>query len=129
MRLTTMRRRRGITLVEVLVAIFIMAIGLLALLTLFPLGALRMGQRSERPHRHRRQRAANLCDAFGIREDPSFMNSNPPAGTQPWNWYLQPPAPPAPYPAFQPAARIGGGYPLFVDPYGVVVNGAAPWAP
>ena len=37
-----MRRRPAITLIEVLVAIFIMAIGLLALLTLFPLGALRM---------------------------------------------------------------------------------------
>jgi hypothetical protein len=33
-----------VTLLEVLVAIFIMAIGLLALLTLFPLGALRMAQ-------------------------------------------------------------------------------------
>src|SRR5687767_14193572 len=37
-------RRRGATLIEVLVAIFIMAIGLLALLTLFPIGALRMAQ-------------------------------------------------------------------------------------
>lgn len=34
----------GITLVEVLVAIFIMGIGLLALLTLFPLGALEMAR-------------------------------------------------------------------------------------
>jgi prepilin-type N-terminal cleavage/methylation domain-containing protein len=37
-----MRRRSGVTLLEVLVAIFVMAIGLLALLVLFPLGALRM---------------------------------------------------------------------------------------
>src|SRR5437879_2466574 len=36
--------RSGATLTEVLVAIFIMAIGLLALLTLFPLGALSMAQ-------------------------------------------------------------------------------------
>jgi type II secretory pathway pseudopilin PulG len=36
--------RSGITLVEVLVAIFIMGIGLLALLTLFPLGAISMAQ-------------------------------------------------------------------------------------
>lgn len=34
----------GITLIEVLVAIFVMGIGLLALLTLFPLGALEMAQ-------------------------------------------------------------------------------------
>src|SRR5262245_44100129 len=37
-------RRSGITLVEVLVAIFIMGVGLLALLALFPLGALEMAQ-------------------------------------------------------------------------------------
>jgi len=36
--------RSGATLTEVLVAIFVMAIGLLALLTLFPLGALSMAQ-------------------------------------------------------------------------------------
>jgi len=38
------RSRVGISLVEVLVAIFIMAIGLIALLTLFPIGALSMKQ-------------------------------------------------------------------------------------
>jgi hypothetical protein len=38
------RQRGGTTLVEVLVAIFIMAIGLMTLLTLFPLGALSMAQ-------------------------------------------------------------------------------------
>jgi len=37
-------RRSGATLVEVLVAIFVMAIGLLALLALFPLGVIRMAQ-------------------------------------------------------------------------------------
>jgi len=36
--------RTGITLVEVLVAIFIIGVGLLALLTLFPLGALELAQ-------------------------------------------------------------------------------------
>jgi prepilin-type N-terminal cleavage/methylation domain-containing protein len=45
MRMTpTLSRRAGVTLIEVLVAIFVVAIGLLALLTLFPLGALTMGQ-------------------------------------------------------------------------------------
>jgi hypothetical protein len=38
------KTRTGATLTEVLVAIFVMAIGLLALLTLFPLGALSMAQ-------------------------------------------------------------------------------------
>ncbi len=39
-----MTRRSGMTLVEVLVAIFIMGIGLVALLTLFPIGILRIAQ-------------------------------------------------------------------------------------
>src|SRR5262245_42381387 len=42
--------RRGVTLLEVLTAIFIMGVGLLAILTLFPLGALSMAEavRSDR---------------------------------------------------------------------------------
>jgi hypothetical protein len=43
-RTTANHRRPGISLIEVLVAIFVMAIGLMALLTLFPLGALNMAQ-------------------------------------------------------------------------------------
>src|SRR5262245_12543666 len=39
-----MNRRNATTLVEVLVAIFIMGVGLLAILALFPLGALQMAQ-------------------------------------------------------------------------------------
>jgi len=38
------RRQTGITLLEILVAIFIVGVGLLALLTLFPVGALEMAQ-------------------------------------------------------------------------------------
>jgi hypothetical protein len=41
------RGQAGVTLLEVLTAIFVMAIGLLALLTLFPLGALEMAQAIE----------------------------------------------------------------------------------
>src|SRR3954469_13698210 len=36
--------RRGTTLIEVLIAIFIMALGLIALLTLFPIGAVQMAR-------------------------------------------------------------------------------------
>jgi len=39
-----MRRRSGVTLIEVLVSIFVTAIGLLALLALFPVGAFSMAQ-------------------------------------------------------------------------------------
>src|SRR5438876_679116 len=37
-------KRSGVTLVEVMVAMFVMAIGMLALLTLFPIGALSMAE-------------------------------------------------------------------------------------
>ena len=39
-----MTRRSGLTLVEVLTALFILALGVIAILTLFPLGAMQMGQ-------------------------------------------------------------------------------------
>jgi hypothetical protein len=39
-----MQPRRGVTLTEVLVAIFVCGLGLMALMTLFPLGALNMAQ-------------------------------------------------------------------------------------
>jgi Prokaryotic N-terminal methylation motif len=44
MRTLPCARRAGATLLEVVVALFILALGLLALLTLFPLGALNMAQ-------------------------------------------------------------------------------------
>ncbi|MFO0809187.1 MAG: prepilin-type N-terminal cleavage/methylation domain-containing protein [Gemmataceae bacterium] len=53
-----MNRRTGVTLTEVLIAIFIMGIGLLAILSLFPLGASQMAQAL------RDQRAAE-CAANG----------------------------------------------------------------
>ncbi|HEY1378160.1 MAG TPA: prepilin-type N-terminal cleavage/methylation domain-containing protein [Gemmataceae bacterium] len=42
--MTTAARRRAVTLVEVLIAIFLMGIGLMAILSLFPLGAAQMAQ-------------------------------------------------------------------------------------
>jgi len=39
-----MKRRSGMTLTEVLIAIFVLAIGLMGILALFPLGAMRMAQ-------------------------------------------------------------------------------------
>lgn len=43
-RLDDHRPRRGVTLVEVLIAVFLLAIGLMGVLALFPVGALQMAQ-------------------------------------------------------------------------------------
>jgi hypothetical protein len=101
--------RKGGTLVEVLVAIFIMAIGLLALLTLFPLGALTMA-RSLTDDRvsTAASEAAAMARTWQLQNDPNVA------------------------PAFQgglgfpklPSAGAGAtvpivpGYPVFVDPSG-----------
>src|SRR5262245_24748322 len=70
-----MTRRSGMTLIEVLVAIFIMAIGLLALLALFPLGMLRMAQALRDG---RSAQAAPNAQALpvrqAIRNDPAFIS-------------------------------------------------------
>ena len=85
-----MRRRRGITLIQVLVAIFIMAIGLLAILTLFPLGVLRMAERAQNDRDAASASAgANTCDAFNLDDnDLNHDYPNPTAPTAPVNYYL-----------------------------------------
>lgn len=65
-----MRRRSGITLVEVLVAIFIMGVGLLAVLVLFPLGALNMARaiRADRAM-HCGSQAEAIANLWDLRHD------------------------------------------------------------
>ena len=101
-----MRRRSGITLIEVLVAIFIMAIGLLALLTLFPLAALNIARalRDDRTASAASE-SANICDAFGVRSDPTFDFVNPPTA------------------GFLRANPNNPGYPVYVDPFGIDLQG------
>jgi hypothetical protein len=67
-------RRRGATLVEVLVAIFLMGIGMLALLTLFPIGVLRMEQ-SLRDDRHTLAsiNATATANIQNVRSDPKLQ--------------------------------------------------------
>jgi prepilin-type N-terminal cleavage/methylation domain-containing protein len=111
-----MRNRPGITLIEVLVAIFIMSIGLLALLTLFPLGALRMSQALQNDRAASCASAgANIYDAFGIRTDGQYDAL--PTGTLPVGTpspFVTPPTA-----GFQYAAQNGTGIPIFIDPNGV----------
>jgi hypothetical protein len=104
-----MMRRTGTTLVEVLVAIFVMAIGLLTLLTLFPLGALSMSQAIKDDRTA--QAAANAAaigEALKIRNDSSVVNA-----------LLNPPGSPKQFPPADPA---GPSYPVYVDPIGVALG-------
>jgi hypothetical protein len=68
--------RPGATLTEVLVAIFVMAIGLLALLTLFPLGALSMAQaiKDDRTA-HSAKNGFAIAQVFQIQTDQVVTNS------------------------------------------------------
>jgi hypothetical protein len=72
-----MRQRPAATLVEVLVAIFVMGIGLLALLALFPLGALSMAQaiKDDRTS-HAAANGAAIAEALAIRNDLVLVNAN-----------------------------------------------------
>jgi hypothetical protein len=93
---------------EVLIAIFVMAVGMLALLTLFPLGALSMAQSLQHD---RAAAAANLAaeyaQAMDLRHDPGVT----PAFTAPPPGYTGPPANPS-----------GPSWPVFVDGFGGLVN-------
>jgi hypothetical protein len=103
--------RPGATLIEVLVAIFIMAIGLLTLLTLFPLGALNMAQAIQDDRAA--VAAANamaLAAARNLRNDPVVVGTD--------------------YDHFvwgsgngSPAARNHHrSYPVYVDPFGRILG-------
>src|SRR2546430_7170418 len=71
-----MTRRPGITLVEVLVAILIVGVGLLALLTLFPLGALEMAQAVKDDRcGHIKHNIAAIANSFALRAD-AYIRDN-----------------------------------------------------
>jgi hypothetical protein len=100
-----MQRRSGATLVEVLVAIFIMALGLLTLLALFPLGVLTMAQAIQDDRTaNAAGNAAAIAIAQDIRHDPNvtplFLNPDP-------NKVVYADAPPD-----------GPSYPVYVDVMG-----------
>src|SRR5260370_9952636 len=130
--------RSGAPLTEVLVAIFVMAIGLLALLTLFPLGALSMAQaiKDDRTG-HSGKNGFAIASVFGIQTDPIITNCT---NLQPGSLFTGPPSNSPVYffnpypgisqtfttpPVFLLAPHLkmitgydGPSYPVFVDPWG-----------
>jgi prepilin-type N-terminal cleavage/methylation domain-containing protein len=113
-----MNHRSGVTLVEVLVAIFVLGLGLLAILALFPLAALNMSQaiKDDRTG-NAAANADSIGVAWGIRTDPGVQNA-----------MLMPPGNGnAPLPNL--SLSQGPSYPVYVDPIGWVLLGHAPQAP
>jgi len=103
-----MRQRRGITLIEVLVSIFIMAIGMLALLSLFPLGALSMAQALQHDRAAAAAKiAAEYAEALDLRHDPKVMAE----------YTASPPG----FPEL-PTTAATPSWPVFVDGFGGLVS-------
>jgi prepilin-type N-terminal cleavage/methylation domain-containing protein len=111
--------RPGVTLVEVLVAIFIMGIGLICLLTLFPLGIVNMAQaiKDDRTA-YAGHTAINLARTFQLYKDDSvWAIQNATNAAPPQNWYLNPyPKLPKQFPS-QYGMGLAG-YPVYLDPIG-----------
>ncbi len=108
--------RRGATLIEVLVAIFVMGIGMLALLVLFPIGILTMRQAIQD------DRAATCASAATaaakMRVSPSTFKP----------WFLQADGDyPVNLQTMTPATTDGPSYPLLLDIVGGLNYGVPPF--
>lgn len=116
--------RSGMTLIEVLVAIFVMGIGLIALLALFPIGVLRMAQAIDDGRTaHIAKNADAVAAARGVRGD-SQLTFVPPGtflGTAPFDYFKYPEGG-AVWPATYAADDTGQSFPVFVDPIGYQSN-------
>jgi prepilin-type N-terminal cleavage/methylation domain-containing protein len=116
--LATTDRRRGVTLTEVLVAIFIMAIGLMALLTLFPLGALNMAQaiKDDRTGTTASNSAATAQALWRILYEKN--SGNPDSNLTPWLLNSGQATWGAAYPDLSIPGSSGQSYPVYIDPFG-----------
>jgi type II secretory pathway pseudopilin PulG len=120
-----MTRRSGFTLIEALMAVFVMAIGLLALLTLFPLGAMQFQKaiKDQRSAESANNAIAN-CKTLGFANGALPMNLTPYPTADPFK---------QPFPGWR-TIRNGGSYPIYVDQWGYqsalpAVGGLTPLAP
>ena len=82
----TRNARSGLTLTEVLVAMFVMALGMLSLLTLFPLGAMQVGQalRDDRTSQVARSADAYLRQAWRHQVMPNMPYPGTSASIEPF---------------------------------------------
>jgi hypothetical protein len=118
-----MPRRQGATLIEVLVAIFVMGLGMIALLTLFPIGALRMAQAIQDDKCATAVANANAIATMNDVRNDRYVRSPV--------WYFLPnplldvftdTPPTSVVPAAKarkPADPNGPSYPVYVDPVGI----------
>lgn len=123
-------QRGGTTLVEVLVAIFIMAIGLMTLLTLFPLGALSMAQAIQDTRTgHAAANAQALAEALQLRHDDKVIyeyDANYPSSNHLRDVFIEP-LPRGNKGALNkqlpPITNLDGpSYPVIVDPIGRTIT-------
>src|SRR5579862_7048464 len=114
-----MKTRSGVTLLEVLVSIFIMGIGLLSLLTLFPAGAVKMTQAMKDARcAEAGNNARCVCFSQNIMHDPNVLPLfytgggavGGPTDLRTLNWN-------------------GPSWPVFVDPIGIFYIGLGVNAP
>jgi hypothetical protein len=120
-------RRPGTTLVEVLVSIFVMAIGMVALLALFPLGAFEMADAIRDDHVSLCvSNATSLATAMNLQHD-SNVASTVTAGGITWGAFDLPSpishvnisqSNPTPNPTTGAPWVLGPSYPVYVDPIG-----------
>jgi type II secretory pathway pseudopilin PulG len=118
-----MVRRSGLTLVEVLVAIFVMGIGLIALLTLFPIGILQMANAIKQDRCARcALNADSMALLLNVRNDPKVISDTAPVVPD----YFKNPYP-FPNPgALADADPYAASYAIMVDPHGYVTTKAQP---
>jgi prepilin-type N-terminal cleavage/methylation domain-containing protein len=115
-----MAQRNGVTLIEVLVAIFVMAIGLLSLLTLFPLGALSMAQTGKDVRTSQAETNAVATWRYrNMSQDFDPTNQSPPMALQ--NAFGTPPPNYNP-PNMWPPSANNPSFPVYVDPLGANMN-------
>src|SRR5262249_11060000 len=117
---TRIMRRPGITLLEVLSAIFIAGIGLLSLLTLFPLGALKM---LESVNDDRAAQAGGNAKAIA---NAVVMRLDADVQTAMLNQAVPGAAIAPPFPAAGTPTQDGPGYPVLVDPIGNLAYAGVP---